>query len=146
MNDIAEKAKGWARLQAHLLDDSETPIEQVRQDLVDLGVDVDAAVGRLEETIRLGIQARIVEASKAGIQERRLRLEKLRQKVVDLPAERLRLLREQAEAGRFGAGSQDLAIACRNKDEGARASDEELRVQMIDILAASDANPDDLDA
>ena len=146
MNNMGERAKGWARVTTHLLDDSAYPIEQVREELKDLGIDVESATSRINETIRHGIQSRIRANAEAGIEERRRLAEEWRKKIVTLPIERVRLLRQQAESGLYGNAGQELAIACRNEDEATSVTDEELRAQMVDILVASGANPDELNA
>jgi len=53
---ISEKSRSWDKVMTFLEDDSDLTTEQIRSDLKEEGVDVDAFLKRVSDTVRKGIQ------------------------------------------------------------------------------------------
>jgi hypothetical protein len=130
-----EQSTAWDRLEHFVCDDTERSTEDIRKDLESDGVDVNAAIARIEQTVRTSAQS---VWRKRAENERALAIErktKLKAEMQVWPMDKVRQVLEEVAAGKFGVQGQELAIACRNRTETQKPTDEELRVYLADILS-----------
>lgn len=140
MNEHAEQSKAWERLTNFLSDTEGRSKEEVHRDLANDGVDVPAFLGRVQETVRKGMQAEWRRQARAEMAADDDRLVRVRHKVGLLTGENLRKVMASAAEGRLGNGGKALALAARNAT-GGDPSEEELRAYVEDILLASNGDP-----
>lgn len=132
-----EAAQAWNGLMEFLAYDEDLTDDGVLRDLRDSGVDTDSFLTRIGDTVRRGIQTQRRKKVETERKEAETRLSRVRQRVGRFPIERVRQIAREAEQGRFGAVGQELAIACRNKQE-VEPTEEELRALAEDILMTSE--------
>lgn len=133
----SEAAQAWDGLMEFLACTDDLGDAEVLRDLQETGVDTDSFLARIGDTVRKGIQAQRrskAEAERAGGE---MRLAEIRQRVIRFPIEAVRQIAEDAKQGKFGAAGQELAIACRNKQD-VEPTEEELRALAEDILMISE--------
>lgn len=140
MSEHAEQTKVWKRLANFLGDTEGRSKEEVHRDLANDSVDVPAFLGRVQETVRKGLQAEWRRRAQTEMAADDERLVRVQSKVGLLTVEELRKVMASAAEGRFGKGGQTLALAARNAT-GEFLSESELRACVEDILLASDGDP-----
>lgn len=137
-----EAAKAWDDMIAFLACDEDLSDEDLLRDLKQAGVDTDSFMARIGVTVRRGIQAqrrRQAVEERANVGER---LSEIRERVIRFPIETVRQITRDAEQGKFGAAGQELAIACRNKQD-TEPTEEELRALTEDILMIAEEQDGD---
>lgn len=137
-----EAAQAWDSLLGFLACEEEISDQDVLRNLKESGVDTDSFMTRIGDTVRKGIQAqrrKQAEKERANAGEK---LKQIRQRVLRFPIETIRELARDAERGRFGIEGQELAIACRHKQDVA-PTEEELRALAEDILMIAEEENDD---
>jgi len=139
MMSANEAAQAWDTLAEFLAPDEDLTDDEVLRDLQGAGVDTAAFLARIDHTVRKGIQTqrrRKAEQERAGVETR---LSEIRQRVIRFPVEMVRQIALDAERGKFGTAGQELAIACRNKQD-IEPTEEDLRALAEDILMISEEN------
>ena len=139
-----ETAQAWDNLMLFLSSDEDLSDEDILQDLRKSGIDTDSFLKQIGDTVRKGIQSQ----RRRQAEEERSEVEKsdleIRQRVLQFPIETIRQMAKEAEKGKFGTMGQELAIACRNKQD-AEPTESELRSLVEDILltAGDESKTDD---
>jgi len=128
-----EAAQAWDDLMNFLAYEEDLSDEDVLHTLNQLGVDTESFMTRIGDTIRKGIQANRRKQAAEERAKEESKLSEIRQRVIRFPIEAVRQLARDAEHGKFGVVGQELAIACRNKQD-TEPTEEELRALAEDIL------------
>ncbi len=113
---------------------------QIKNDLIADGVNVERFLARVQQTVRLGMQARIRENI---VQQQEAQPGKHHAIIKDIAYWPRNKCLEFIETIRNGGaccdiGQQRVAIAFRNKQQDQEASDDELRSCIKDILSLRD--------
>jgi hypothetical protein len=131
--------KAVRNLDAWLAEDSEQPVEALRQELCEQGVNVDAFLARFETVVRKGLQHQMkAEADR----EQRDAEAKPRHRFGDLTTKtrvELERLFESVRLGVFGDHLKSAALARCCNHTGEQVSETELRSWLEDISEAGDA-------
>lgn len=129
---ISEKAQSWDKVMTFLEDDSDLTTEQIRSDLKEQGIDVDAFLKQVNDTVRKGIQYQLRLKAQA---ERDASKTKVKvDEIVTLSKDKLMEWLKQAQDGIFGEEVRVVAAACYRNKSGEEQTEKELRSQIIDIL------------
>ena len=131
---ISEKARSWDKVMTFLEDDSDLTTEQIRFDLKEQGVDVDAFLKRVSDTVRKGTQYQL--RLKAQAEREELKPNVNIAEIHTLTKEKLLEWLKQARDGILGEDYRVVAAACYRNKSGEEQTEKELRSQIIDILAA----------
>lgn len=128
-----DKAAAWDKLIAFLQDDSDLTTEQLGSDLKEQGVDVDAFLQRVNDTVRKGVQYQL---RRKALSERKASKPNINiAGILTLSKEKLLEWVQQAQAGIFGEEVRVVAAACYRNKSGEEQTEKELRSQIGDILA-----------
>jgi hypothetical protein len=134
MSNDYKKAIG--SLEKFVVDDSNLTAEDIRKELADERVDVEAFLSRFRSTVRKGYQYQIKKAAEREQAESNANVRNL---FGDLAAKRWEELQEifkKVRSGVFGEELKGAALArCRNQI-GDKVSESELRSWLEDISAA----------
>ena len=137
-----EAAQAWDNLMEFLACDEDLSDDDVLRDLKQSGVNTDSFMSRIGDTVRKGIQGqrrKLAEEERASVGGK---LSEIRQRVIRFPIEAVRQIARDAERGKFGSAGQELAIACRNKQD-TEPTEEELRALAEDILMIAEEHHDE---
>jgi hypothetical protein len=127
--------KAVRNLEALLIDDTHLSVEDLRKELADDGVDVDAFLTRFEGVVRKGIQHQMKKFAEQ--EQAKLSLKQIFGDLREKSKKELEQLFENVRQGLFGEHLKQAAIArCRNKTDS-KISETELRSWLEDISAAS---------
>ena len=128
--------KAVRNLEALLTDDSHLSVEDLRKELADDGVDVNAFLTRFEGVVRKGIQHQMKKVAEQ--EQAKLSLKQIFGSLREKSKKELEQLFENVRQGLFGEHLKQAAIArCRNKTDS-EVSETELRSWLEDISAASE--------
>ena len=129
---ISEKARSWDKVMTFLEDDSDLTTEQIRFDLKEQGVDVDAFLKRVSDTVRqcTQYQLRLKAQSERDASKTNVNIDE----IVALSKDQLLEWLKQARDGILGEDYRVVAAACYRNKSGKEQTEKELRSQIIDIL------------
>ena len=127
--------KAIRNLEALLTDDSHLSVEDLRKELADDGVNVNAFLTRFEGVVRKGVQHQMKNVAES--EQAKLSLKQIFGDLGKKSKIELEKVFEEVHQGLFGEHLKQAAIArCRNKTDK-DASETELRSWLEDISAAS---------
>jgi hypothetical protein len=128
--------KAIRNLESLLADDSHLSVEDLRKELTDDGVNVNAFLTRFEGAVRKGLQYQMKKAAEND--QAKLSLKQIFGDLGEKSKAELEKLFEDVRQGLFGEHLKQAANArCRNKTDK-DTSETELRSWLEDISAASD--------
>jgi len=130
---INDKAGSWDKLTAFLMNDSDLTTEQLRSDLKEQGVNVNAFLKRVDDTVRKGIQYQL--HIKAQVEREALKPIVNIDEILALSKDKILEWLKQAQDGMFGEEVRVVAAACYRNKSGDEQTEKELRSQVVDILA-----------
>lgn len=133
----SETARAWDNVMSFIASDEDLTTEEITHELKKNGVDTDAFLSRIGETVRKGIQAqwrKRAEKERCSLNER---ASISMHKVLEFPVNQLKQIIKDAERGVFGNEGRELAIACRNA-QAIDISTDELRSLVADILTVTE--------
>ena len=122
---ISEKAQSWDKVITFLQDDSDLTTEQLRFDLKEQGVDVDAFLKRVNDTVRKGTQYQLRLKAQAERDESKSKVNV--DEIVTLSKDKLMEWLKQARDGLLGEDYRVVAAACYRNKSGEEQTEKELR-------------------
>jgi hypothetical protein len=130
------KNEAFRGLEAFLLDDSDMSVEELRSELTELGVNVDAFLTNFSKIVSKGYRSQLRRAAESAAQTVRSAASSAFGDLSKKTYAELDALFRQIREGAFGDHLQNAVLArCRN-DKGS-VSETELRSWLEDIAIAS---------
>jgi hypothetical protein len=133
----ADYNKAARSLEKFLADDSHMTADDLRKELAEEGVSVDAFLARFGTVIRKGYQCQLKKAAELEQAEAKNRAKNIFGDLAVKSWDELQQIFESVRAGVFGQGLRAAALArCRNQ-VGDKVSESELRSWLEDISSAA---------
>lgn len=131
-----ERIVAWERVAELLSSEEVVNCEELRRDLEDSGVNVNAGIQRLQKMIRAKFQAEVREVARA---ERAAVMETTKDVFAEIatwPIEKVREWIKKAEAGDLGPDIAGLALAFHRDKQDKELTESEARSLIADILSS----------
>jgi len=118
-------------------DNREMSDDDIKKDLIANGVNIDAFLSRVKQTVRHGLQAKIKEQMAQAQESRQIKNSPILNEVASWTREKCLEFLDSARRGvSCNHGQQQVALAFRNRQDS-EMSDDELRSCIQDIVSLS---------